>query len=380
VRLPAWARERVGEWDLLVVALGAVMLVVFAAQPDNDVASSVEPRALDGLGLLILAVAAASLLFRRRYPLLVVVVLLALLGWWNSLGYTNGLLNVTALVAYFTVGATGDRRKQVAALALTAAPLVGFVLVEDEPWWWILSNVGWPIAAVLFGELYRSRRALLDSYQRRAESAEADRESEARRRVDEERMRIARDLHDLLGHTVSVMMVQAGVAEDKFDSAPDRARAAVRHIRVAGRQANKEVRATIGLLRQTDDVAFAPTPTIADIENLVTNAEQLGLRVDYDLDLEDADVDALASLTVYRVVQEGLTNVARHSTATRVAVVVSRSDRQVTCTIRDDGMPSSADVNGGFGLDGMSERVALAGGVLRCRFEEGTGDSRRHRR
>jgi signal transduction histidine kinase len=347
-----------------VVVLGAVMLIVFAAQPDNDVAADVEPRDLDWLGLLIVAVAAATLLARHRFPLLVVVALLILLGWWNALGYTSGLLNVVSLVAYFTVGATGDRRKQATALVLTAVPLVGFVLVEGEPWWWILSNAGWPLAAIMFGELSRSRRALLDSYQRRAERAEADREAEATRRVAEERLRIARDLHDLLGHTVSVMMVQAGVAEDKLDSAPDRARSAISHIRGAGRQASKEVRATIELLRQADDLALAPTPTITDIEHLAANAQQLGLGVDVDIADAAADVDALTGLTVYRVVQEALTNVVRHSTAKHVTVSVTRENGRLTCAVRDDGSASHPQVDGGCGLAGMSERVALAGGTL----------------
>jgi signal transduction histidine kinase len=355
-----------------VVVLGGVMLVVFTAQPDNDVAADVESRGFDWLALLIVVAAAATLLLRRRYPIAVVVVILASaaglrtgaeLGWWNSLGYTNGLLNATAFVAYFTVGATGDRRKQVAALVLTAVPLLVIQVLEGEPLWWILSNAGWPVAAVLFGELSRSRRSLMDSYQRRAERAEADREAEASRRVAEERLRIARDLHDLLGHTVSVMMVQAGVAEDKLDTAPERARAAIRHIRGAGRQAIKEVRATIELLRH-DDVELASTPAITDIAQLADNAEQLGLHVECDIAADAVDVDPLTSLTVYRVVQEALTNVMRHSTATHVSVVLRSDDGRLTCRVRDDGAPSRPRVVGGFGLDGMAERVALAGGTL----------------
>jgi signal transduction histidine kinase len=353
-----------GRGDLLVVALGAVMLVVFAAQNDYDIPADVEPRGLDWLALLFLTIGAALLLFRHRYPLLVVVAMLAVLSWWNVLGYTNGLLNAMSLAAYFTVGTTGDRRKQAVALIVTMVPLAGYLVVVGEPSWFI-SNTGWPLAAVLFGELSRSRRELTDSYQRRAERAEADREAEACRRVADERLRIARDLHDLLGHTVSVMMVQAGVAEDKFDSAPDRARMAIRHIRTAGRQANKEVRATIEVLRQTHDLALGPTPTIAHIAHLAaTTTEQLGLRVDCEIADDAAETDALTGLTVYRVVQEALTNVMRHSTATHVVVAISRDDGQLTCTVRDDGAPSHPHVNGGFGLEGMSERVALAGGRL----------------
>jgi signal transduction histidine kinase len=125
------------------------------------------------------------------------------------------------------------------------------------------------------------------------------------------------------------------------------------------------VRATIELLRHTDEPALAPAPTITDIARLVADTEHLGLHVDCDIAEDAATVDALTGLTVYRVVQEALTNVMRHSTAKRVGVVITRDDRHLTCTVRDDGAPSHAHVNGGFGLEGMSERVSLAGGTLR---------------
>lgn len=366
MRLPQWVRKQMGGWDLLVVLLGLVMLVLFATVPDNDLPEAVTPRSFDWLAALLLTTAGLLLLLRHRAPLVVVVAQLVLIGLWHSVGYTNGIINAPALIAYFTVGATGDRQKQVAAIAVTVAPLVGvLVLAEGQPWTSIIDAIAWAAAGVLFGELSRSRRALMASYQRRAERAEADREAEALRRVAEERLRIARDLHDLLGHTVSVMTVQAGVAEDKFDSAPARARAAIGHIRRAGRQANQEIRATIELLRQTDELALTPTPGIAEIEQLVVNAEQLGIDVSCHIVVESDEVDPLTGLTVYRVVQEAVTNVMRHSTAKHIAVTLCRDDGLLTCTVCDDGDPSHPRTSEGFGLAGMSERVALAGGTLR---------------
>lgn len=356
-----------------MLMLGGVMLVVFATESD-DLASDVAPRTLDRVALLLCAAAGGLVLLRRRFPLTVVVGVLVVAGIWNSRGYTNGVINAAALIAYFTVGETGDRRKQVAALALTTVPLVAYMTVAGAPWWWLVPNTGWPLAAVLFGELSRSRRALLDAYQRRAEQAEADRDTEARRRVAEERLRMARDLHDLLGHTVSLMTVQASVAADKFDRAPARARAAIDHIRAAGRQANCEVRATIELLRNHENAPpLEPAPSLADVEALAASTARLGLEVHCDVEPAAYDVDPLAGLTVYRIVQEALTNVVRHAGARHVWIAVGTGDGVVRCVVTDDGTSAGGAVVAGNGLRGMAERVALAGGTLRYGPRRGGG-------
>ncbi|MGH8775334.1 MAG: sensor histidine kinase [Jiangellaceae bacterium] len=371
--LASWTRARAGGWDVIVVLLGAVMLAVFAVEP-GDTPTGAATRAFDWLAVLIVVAAAGLLLARRRYPLTVVMAILVLVGWWNVLGYRSGLINVVSLVAYFTVGATGDRRKQSAAVAVTLVPLVVYAVVDDEPWWWLVGALGWPLAAVLFGELSRSRRAVMDSYRRRAVRAEADREAEAERRVAQERLRIARDLHDLLGHTVSLMTVQASVAADKFDRSPERSRAAIEHIRAAGRQATSEVRATVELLRNDpDELALAPTPAISDVDALAASTARVGLEVDCTVAADAVDVDPLVGLTVYRIVQESLTNVIRHADAGQVSVRIDRRDGVVTCVVADDGTACHGRVVAGNGLRGMVERVGLAGGTIHYGARPGGG-------
>jgi signal transduction histidine kinase len=350
--------------DLVVVVIGGVMLAVFLAQPDNDLAADQVPRAMDWLGVVLLAIGCLSLLARRRHPFSVVVLALVLEVVWNALGYTNGAINLPALVAFYALGTTGDRVREVAAIALTAVPLVIAAVIDAQPWWWLVGNIGWPVAALLFGEVSRSRHVLLDRYQERAERAEADQEAETQRRLAEERLRIARDLHDLLGHTVSLMTVQAGVAAAKLDRSPDSARKAIEHIREAGRQANSEVRATVQLLRSVEEPTLAPSPTVADIERLSQGAARIGLTVDCRIAPDALDVDALIGLTAYRIVQEALTNVVRHAAAGHVDVVIDCNDRVLCCAVRDDGAVVTPSPRGN-GLRGMAERVALAGGELR---------------
>jgi signal transduction histidine kinase len=365
VALQERLRPRLRE-DLVVVAIGGVMLAVFLAQPDNDLAADQVPRSMDWLGVLLIGVGCVSLLACRRFPLSVVVLALALEVVWNSLGYTNGAINLPALVAFYALGTTGDRLRQAVALVLTVVPLVIAMVVDRQPWWWIVGNVGWPVAALLFGEVSRSRRMLLDRYQQRAERAEADQEAETQRRLAEERLRIARDLHDLLGHTVSLMTVQAGVAAAKLDRSPDSAREAIEHIREAGRQANNEIRATVQLLRSVDEPTLSPSPTIADVEQLSRGATRLGLTVACRIAPDALGVDALVGLTAYRIVQEALTNVVRHADATHVDVEIARTDWVLCCVVRDDGTTSATASHRGNGLRGMAERVALAGGELRA--------------
>lgn len=368
-------RMRIRDADPVVLLLGAVMLLLFATVPETaDIPPDVEPQGLDWLAVVILGLGGAALLVRRRFPVLVVVVSLVLIGWWHAAGYTNGIINAVALVAYFTVGATGDRRRQAVAMALAVGPLLGVLLVaQPSAWISLVTAIAWPAAALLFGELSRSRRALVEAYQRRAEQAEAEREAEAQRRVAEERLRIARDLHDLLGHTVSLMTVQAGVAADTFDRSPEQARAAIEHIRAAGRQATHEVRATVELLRRHGEPTLSPAPGIADIPALAKNTARLGVQVDHKIDVDRCDVDGLVGLTAYRIVQEALTNVVRHSGASHVWITLTCTDGTLTCSVTDDGFAKGGPPVRGTGLTGMMERVVLVGGTLRYGPRDGGG-------
>jgi signal transduction histidine kinase len=353
-------------WDVVAVVLAATMIGLFAFETQSDLPEGTISRTFDLGAALLLSAAVAALVVFRRWPLGALAVVLAFNAWWHKAAYDNELINAPTLVALFAVGATGDRRQQLAGLVMGIVPVtVVVVVVEHESWRQVVDADGWTIAAILLGEIVRSRRALMDSYRRRAERAESERESEARRQVAEERLRIARDLHDLLGHTVSVMMVQAGVAADALPDRPGRAADAIAMLRAAGKQATAEVRATVELLRQHDAPELAPTPGLGDLDTLVESGSQLGLRVEYRPPREPGAISPLDALTIYRVVQEALTNVVRHSRASRVRVQVQDGPGRLAVSVCDDGVGPPDDHRAGNGLTGLTERVEGVGGRLR---------------
>lgn len=222
--------------------------------------------------------------------------------------------------------------------------------------------------AVLFGDLIRSRHLLVAQYAAEAEQAQRD----AERRIAEERLRIARDVHDLLAHTVASMTVQAGVAADALDRDQSAVRRALADIRTAGRAAMGEMRATVSLLRSgTEPLATAPAPRLAAIPDLVDATRTQGLDVQLILQPPTEPLPELVELTAYRVVQESLTNVVRHADATGVTVSVRTDDHRLVVEVRDDGNPAT-DAPPGFGLRGMAERVESLGGRL-WHGADGTG-------
>jgi signal transduction histidine kinase len=182
--------------------------------------------------------------------------------------------------------------------------------------------------------------------------------------VVEERLRIARDLHDVLAHTVSVMTVQAGVAAEAVDRDPDAAHRSLTAIRRAGRAAMQEVRATVAVLRTgAGPDGTAPAPGIEDLAELAAAVRDQGLDVRIEVPLEDEAVPEVLGLTVYRVVQEGLTNVVRHAGASSVLVRVVQAGSTLDVEVRDDGSGGDGTPPG-LGLRGMAERVEALGGSL----------------
>ena len=194
------------------------------------------------------------------------------------------------------------------------------------------------VGASLLGEAVRSRRALAAETRERLRLVEQQREQEAERRVTEERVRIARELHDVIAHTVAVIGVQAGVAADSIDDHPDQARAALDTIRATTREAMGELRATVGLLHAGGDVPLLPAPGLGQLASLIEAAETSGLAVRLTVEGEPRPLPGAVELTAYRVVQESLTNVVRHAGATTAVVAVRyqaggsrRRDRRRRC-------------------------------------------------
>nr|WP_269091261.1 sensor histidine kinase [Actinopolymorpha cephalotaxi] len=230
------------------------------------------------------------------------------------------------------------------------------------------------VAVIALGDAVRNRRALRTELTRQAAAADEERLREAARQVEAERLRIAREVHDTLGHTMSVITLQSAVAEEALaDGRSEPARAALAAIHSAGGSAMAELRATLRTLRR-DTGTREPTPGIDRLPALLDGVRRSGLTVDLSV---TGDVDALPAVvgaTVYRVVQEALTNVLRHALATRVTVTISLAAGQLSLDVVDDGRgmpPNSQPGKEGQGLRGMTERVALLGGTV----ETGRADS-----
>ncbi|WP_344887599.1 sensor histidine kinase [Actinomadura meridiana] len=281
--------------------------------------------------------------------------------------------NMTVLMGLYTVTAGYSFRWGLAAL--TCSVLGAGMLTwrypsgaEDrESTFFTLAVI---VAGVwLLGLHMRTRRAYLRSVEERAERLERERDNEVKVAMAAERARIARELHDVVAHNVSVIVVQADGASYAIDTDVGRARQALEAISTTGRLALAEMRRLLGVLRETDDVsAFAPQPGVAQLDDLVEQVRSSGLAVTFEVDGTPAAMSEGRQLTVYRIVQEALTNTLKHG-GPRVAVSVRLrySEEALEIRVDDDGRGAAAIDDGrGHGLAGMRERVAVYGGSIRA--------------
>jgi signal transduction histidine kinase len=359
LRREAWAGLATA--DRVALGFAGVVIMVAAASTDNP-AEGMAARGLDGWAALLLAAAALLLAGARRFPGTVALAVLGISFVWYGVGYTSGLVNVATLIAFSCLGASeGEGQTFGVAGISVVALLVNVVVVQGESVQSGLTAAGYVLVAVLFGELVRTQRLVVDHLADRAERAEA----EAERRVMNERLRIARDIHDVLAHTVSVVTVQAEVAADALDRDRDTASAAVDTIRRAGREVMDQVRATVAVLRSGSDPAGTmPVPRIAEIDDLLDAAREQGLDITVDVAVSEQALPEMVELTTFRIVQEGITNVLRHAQATSAQVTIREDGSELVVEVRDDGPPQSGRVTAGFGLAGMAERVESVGGEL----------------
>ncbi|MGW6057890.1 sensor histidine kinase [Streptomyces sp. NPDC055189] len=353
--------------DLAVAGVVALLTGLDAAVNDSA------HRQADWLTWLLYAVSVAALLVRSRWPVAVTVVTGAACAGWALYGHIGELLNLPVMVALYALAAQGDRRRtlRTAVVAAVVSGVVSVIAGKDvaQPQGAPLLEMLWPLVPLLLGEVVRGRRELLEEYAARAERAEADREREARRKVDLERVRIARELHDVVAHTVSAMTVQAGLALDALDSRPEVARTAMRQVRTSGKEAVRELRATVGVLRAGHRApSVDPAPRLAQLAELVEGVRGTGLRVSLHTtlpaDTGGRELPQLVELAAYRIVQEALTNVIKHAGARHAAVSVAATEAAVTVEITDDGSAPDAVAGEGYGLIGMRERATAVGGDL----------------
>jgi signal transduction histidine kinase len=345
------------------LGLAAAVAAVVGTAVSADLAPGPAP------GPLAYAFAAgfgALVLLRRRWPLVSLLVTAAALLVYYRLGLPPIGLAVPAAVALYSAaerGRTGWAAGTAAVLLVVST--AARVLEGDAPAFLVgyelPASVGLMAATVALGDAVRSRRGWQAELRRRSLAAEWEREREAAARVEQERVRIARDLHDLLAHTTTVISLHADVAREALHDDPAAAERALALVRRSCRDVAHELRATLGALRSGD----ADAPAGLDrLDELVEPVRAAGLDVAVVRRGEPVALPAVIDATAYRVVQEALSNVLRHAAATAVTVELDHRPDALLVEVRDDGRSAPVDGPSGYGLVGMRERLALLGGDL----------------
>jgi len=318
---------------------------------------------------LLVAVAALSLTWRRRYPQAVLGVSLAGVLAFTALGYLSDAALVIPPIALYSVALTEPVREAVIVGVVTLLALGGAVVAGpvDRVTSGDVALAGLVGIAVLAGIAGANRRRYIDAVRARAELIERTQQEETRRTVDAERLRIARELHDVVAHTMSTINVQAGVAAYVAGDLPPTAADALQAIKTASKDGLRELRAILAVLRQVDDPeSNQPQPGLSRLDALVAGVTAAGLPTTIvTTGQPHGGLPPAVDLAAYRIVQESLTNSIRHAGPATATVQVRYDPREISLRITDTGCgPGSPAASGGHGLIGMRERAAAVGGDL----------------
>jgi len=372
-RLWSWAQRY---WfDALVLTMLGIGLTGAVLGRGHEVGPE-GPLWFDELAMLAIVL---PLLARRRFPFGAPVAVGVAAGAISFVDHTvvpfDGVTFIVGCAALFLVGLLRDRLQAVAGFAVAVGVLA--VVVHNDP----RSGVGnFVVATIIFTIVWTiafgvGRKSVeADEAKERATRAEREREERAHTAVEEERARIARELHDVVGHSVSVMTVQASGVRRLLRPEQEREREALLIVERTGREALAEMRRMVGVLRRPEEApALAPQPSLEHLDRLVEQTREAGLPVELRVEGEAVELPAGVDLTAYRLVQEGLTNALKHARATRAEVLVNYGDGQIEVVVRDDGKGVGNGDGGGHGLVGMRERVLVYGGELDAGPQPGGG-------
>ncbi|WP_433273744.1 sensor histidine kinase [Pseudonocardia xinjiangensis] len=352
-RLAAFRRSRWGDIVWLGLLAVLVVLVSWLSRPRG---TGWSPVLLGGWAILLAGI--GVLWWRRSHPVLVLVGTTAVALTYYLLGYPPGPEPLPFVVALYAAAGHGPRKVSWTTVALVPVVVGSVEIIRNEP----RENLALVMAVlalvVVSGELARARRASVQALEDRALAAERTREQEAARQVAEERLRIARELHDVLAHHLSVISIQAGAAAVRGRERPEVVDDALRTIRASASEALTEVRSALGVLRAE------PAPTLAGLADLLARTRAAGPAVELTVDGELTDLPATVQSAAYRIVQEALTNVVRHSGATAARVRLCRQPTCLIVEIGDDGRGTADAARDGYGLRTMRERAAALGGDL----------------
>ncbi|MCX4785057.1 MULTISPECIES: sensor histidine kinase [unclassified Streptomyces] len=360
---PGYSASRL-PWPSTIL-LGAVVMIGSTIAARGQMG---ERAPLDLFARLLLFLAVAVLLLRHRHPVVAVFGASAAAMVYLAAGYPYGPVFLAVAVGCFSAVVAGHRR---AAWSAVGMVWLGHVLVAHwlyrwlppagghaAPWGQELGIAAWVVAIVAAAEFVRVRREQWADQR-------AEREAAQQRRADEERLRMARELHDVLAHSISVINVQSSVGLALLDSDPEQARTALTTIKAASKEALGEVRQVLDTLRTPGDAPRAPAPGLDRLPELVEQAASTGLTVTVETDGVRGSVPPGADLAAFRIVQEALTNVVRHSGSRTAQVRIGYEPGRIRLRIDDEGPATGNEAGGsGNGLAGMRERAAALGGTI----------------
>lgn len=358
--IASWGRARLGRHgDLAVDLVLAALAVTVMVQSERGSGA--------GRILFVAGVCAAAIVGRRRWPvptlLLVTAATMVTVGTRPA---AAALVLLLGVLTYATALHPVRRRPWAYPLGVSAA-VVGVGLIVDTGAWWSADSFGtltWICGGAALGDAIRNRRAYIAEVTERARQAEQTREEEARRRVKDERLRIARELHDVVAHHIAVINVQAGAAGHVIARHPEQAGPVLERIREASDTVLREIKTVIGVLREPGEVTdTAPSPGLSRLPELLSALTAAGFRVDLREEGEPRDLPAIVDLAAYRIAQESLTNAHRYGDdAAELRVVYGPATVSVEVVNRVG--PPRAPAGSGFGLIGMRERAAAAHGTV----------------
>jgi signal transduction histidine kinase len=352
--------------DVVVVIVAIVSVITVFGRDDVERSSSFA-HGVEAVGI---GAAILLLLLRRGQPFL------APAGTWlcaAALSFYDGRIVASepgiflaGMIAAVLLGNLSDVRQARAGLTVVVAGAVTIVFnnplhdVAEFAFIPLLFGTGW-----LIGYAFRERAEQVEAAERRAAQAELERQLTARVAVAEERGRIARELHDVVAHAVSVMVLHVGAVRHRLPTDLEQDREALRNVEEAGRTALTEMRSLLGALRLEDEeVALAPSPTLSALDRLVDDVTAAGLRVETQVEGEPVELPHALELSAYRIVQEGLTNALKHARASTAVVTLRYLPDQLVVEVRDNGRGTSTSDGLGHGLVGIGERVKIFGGQM----------------
>jgi signal transduction histidine kinase len=354
------------------IALAAGVLTV-AAIASADESGSVPP---DPLAYSLGIAAASALAWRRRFPVAVVAGVEVITVTYHAIGYPGGPPVISLWVALFSAAALGRQATAlVGLLCWLAISVLAQLVFGNDGVTYVVAEAALISCSYLLGSLQFSRDRYRAEMLERARLSRAQLDREAEQRVVEERLRIARELHDVMAHTITAISVQAGSGVDVFEERPDQARAALEAIRGISREAMSELRATIGPLRNGRDAEpdRIPARGLGELDDVIETVQRAGVAVELVRDSDARPLPASVDLTAYRIVQESLTNVVRHAGALHATVAIRHGTGAVTVEVCDDGRGPNRRTSPGNGIKGMAERVQALGGSFSAGAAPGGG-------